>query len=156
MSIALLPVRKNAFHDARHPDRIVVAPLPAIHARTYHTRHLEFVQLLLRECDIFLRSASDLLRSPACVETHMQHDLAHVIVHYRLQDLVLRVVVSDAGVSQTFKADLSSQLQNISSVCHFITLPLTHSFSKPLKTLHRDTKKLRAGWLALFHLLIVF
>ena len=47
------------------------------------------------------------------------------VVDDRLEDLVLRVVVGDAGVGHALQADLGRQLENVRSVRHKYSLPLS-------------------------------
>lgn len=120
VALALLVVREDALHDAGHPNGVVPTGLCAV--ETLHGAAdaglVELVELLARPFDACLAALCDLLGGARGIELHVEHDLAHIVVDDRLEDAVLGVIVGDAGVGQTFEADLGRQLQNIRSVCH--------------------------------------
>ena len=118
MSLCTSSVGEYPLHDSRHPDGIVPAESAVHHAAADNARCLELVQLLLGKGQILLRAVGDLLRRAVGLQAHVHHDCAHVVVHNGFQQLVLGVVVGDAGVCQTLQADLGCQLQYIRSVCH--------------------------------------
>ena len=107
--VALLAVGENALHDAGHPDGVVPAFLPVDFAAAHNARNAQLVQLLLRKGEVLLCPPCDFLRGAVGFEAHVHHDFAHVVVDDRLQDLILRIVVGDAGVGQAFQADFGRQ-----------------------------------------------
>ena len=117
---AVLFVGKDALHDAGHPDRVVPAELAVHLAAAADACVLELVQLFEREIHVLFRAAGDLLRRAVGLEAHVHHDVAHVVVHDGLEDLVFRVVVGDACVGQTLETDLGRELEYVRSVGHAI------------------------------------
>ena len=120
VALALLVVREDALHDAGHPDGVVPTGLCAVETLhgAAHAGLVELVKLLTGPFDACLAALCKLLGGAGCVKLHVEHDLAHIVVHDRLENAVLGVIVGDAGVGQAFEADLCRQLQNIRSVCH--------------------------------------
>ena len=131
--VALLAVGHDALHDAGHPDGIEIIGLAVAHALAHGAGFAQLVELLLRVVDGLLRALGDVLHGAVGLQTHVHHDLAHIVVDDRLQDLVLGVVVGDAGVGHALKADLRRQLENIRSVCHKYSLPL---YTRICRTIH--------------------
>ena len=120
ISVALLPVGEDALHDAGYPDGIVVAG-DAVHIVDADDAGLDkLIQLRLGEIDVLAGSAGDILHRAVCVETHVHHDLAHIVIHNGLQNAILGIAVSNAGVGEALQTDLGGQLQNIGSVCHAV------------------------------------
>ena len=116
--VALLTVGKDALHDARHPDGVEVAAL-AVDVAVAHRAGLgELVELRLRVFHALLCALGHVLHGAVGLQAQVHHDRTHLIVDDRLEDLVLRIVVRDAGVRHALKTDLRGQLENIRSFCH--------------------------------------
>ena len=119
--IALFPVGEDPLHDTGYPDGIVPAVLAVHPADADDPCGAELIQLLTGKCHALFRALCDFFRGAVGLQTQVHHDLAHVVVHDRLENFILRVVVGDAGVGQALQADLGRQLQNIGSVCHSLS-----------------------------------
>ena len=118
VAVALLAVGKDALHDARHPDRVEVAAL-AVHIAVADCAGLaQLVELLLRVFHALLCTLGHVLHGAVGLQAQVHHDRTHLIVDDRLEDLVLGIVVRDAGVRHALKTDLRGQLENIRSFCH--------------------------------------
>lgn len=116
--VALLTVGKDALHDARYPDGVEVAAL-AVDVAVAHRAGLgELVELRLRVFHALLCALGHVLHGAVGLQAQVHHDRTHLIVDDRLEDLVLRIVVRDAGVRHALKTDLRGQLENIRSFCH--------------------------------------
>ena len=107
--VALLPVGENAFHNTGYPDGVVPAFFSVDRTGTDHAGGTQFVQLFPCKIEILFCPPCDFFSGAVGFQTHMHHDLAHVVIDNRLQNLVLRIIVGDSGVSQAFQADLGSQ-----------------------------------------------
>ena len=121
ISVALLTVGENTFHNAGHPDGIVVVEHTVNHATADDTCHNQLIDLLLNKCHIFLAASCQLFGSTVFLKTHMHHYFAHVVIYYRGENPVLRVFVSNAGVGERLKAYLCSQFKYVWPVCHSLT-----------------------------------
>ena len=116
--VALLTVGKDALHDARDPDRVEVAAL-AVHIAVADCAGLaQLVELLLRVFYALLCALGHVLHGAVGLQAQVHHDRTHLIIDDRLEDLVLGIVVRDAGVRHALKTDLRGQLENIRSFCH--------------------------------------
>ena len=107
--VTLLPVGEHTLHDAGYPDRVVPAELSVDRAGPDYACELQFFQLLPCEVQILLRPPGDIFRRAVGLQTHVHHDLTHVVIHDRLQDLIFGIVVSNAGIGQAFKTDFGCQ-----------------------------------------------
>ena len=107
--VALLPVGEHALHNSRHPDGVVPAESAIHHAAADDASDLELIQLLLRKRQILLGAMGDLLCRAVGLQAHVHHDRTHVVINNGLQQLIFRVVVSDACVCQAFQTDLGRQ-----------------------------------------------
>ena len=119
--VTLLAVGEHALHDAGHPDRVVPAELPVDRAGPDYPCELQLFQLLPGKGQVLLGTPGDVFRGSIGFQTHVHHDLAHIVVHDGLENLIFGIVVGDAGVGQAFETDFGCQFQNIGSVCHEIT-----------------------------------
>ena len=107
--VTLLPVGEDTLHDAGYPDRVVPAELSVDRASPDYACDLQFFQLLPCEVQILLRPPCDVFRRSIGLQTHVHHDLTHVIIHDGLQDLIFGIVVSNTGIGKAFKTDFGCQ-----------------------------------------------
>ena len=120
VTITLFPVGQHTLHDAGNPDRVVPALLPVYGTGTNYPGRFQFPQLLKRKIQVSFCPVRNLRSGSVCLQTHVHHNLTHVVVHNRFKDLIFRIFIGNPGIGQTFQADFCCQLQDIWSVRHSI------------------------------------